>query len=155
MKNIEISPTQCLFQLSPQSHVSQESSNQRILCASVVLDQKPDPLQQHLATAVYESCRSGELVLQGFPDYDGPIQRMKDSKTESPAQEYQVTAKRGNNLVVLAAYCNKWLESEQFKTDAKAVIEQHNSQYNNDGDFVEEESRFGLGSCHRTRSIKF
>ena len=119
----------------------QETANERILCASVVLDQKPDPLQQYLATAVYESCRKGELALSGFPDFDTHIQRLRDSKPEAPSQQYQVCVKRGESLVVLGAYCSKWLESEQFKSDANALIEHHNGLYNSDGDFVEEESR--------------
>ena len=106
-----------------------------------MLDQKPDGLQQYLATAVYESCRSGELTLHGFPDFQSPIQRLKDSRPEAPPIQYQVTAKRGENLVVLGALCQKWLELDQFKAEAKGVIEHHNSQFNSGGDFVEEESR--------------
>lgn len=106
----------------------------------MVLDQKPDLLQQHLATSVYEKCRAGDLQLPSFPDFSGYIQGLKESKPETDEHQYQVCTKRGSNLIVLGALANKWLQSEQFKGDAKAMIENHNSRFNADGDFVEEEA---------------
>jgi len=95
----------------------------------VVLDQRPDGLQQYLANAVYESCRSKQLKLKAFPDFSQYIQSLKDVKPESTGHEYQVCTKRGTTLCVLGSYASKWLESEQFKGDATAIIQQHNQKY--------------------------
>ena len=119
------------------------AAQERVLCASVVLDQKPEPLQQHLATTVYEACRGGDLKLPQFPDFSTPIQRLKEAKPDTTGQQYQVCVRRGDHLVVLGAYANKWLQSEQFKGDAKQIIEDHNTKYNMEGEFVEEEARTG------------
>ena len=104
----------------------------------MVLDQRPDGLQQYLVNAVYESCRSKQLKLKAFPDFSQYIQSLKDVKPESTGHEYQVCTKRGTTLCVLGSYASKWLESEQFKGDATAIIQQHNQKYNPEGDFVEE-----------------
>ncbi|CAL1126565.1 unnamed protein product [Cladocopium goreaui] len=123
----------------PALAVLQEAAREeRILCGSVVLDQRPDGLQQYLANAVYESCRSKQLKLKAFPDFSQYIQSLKDVKPESTGHEYQVCTKRGTTLCVLGSYASKWLESEQFKGDATAIIQQHNQKYNPEGDFVEE-----------------
>ena len=111
----------------------------------MVLDQKPDALQQSLASSVYGSCRSGELKLAGFPDYGPYIQGLKETKPETDNHEYQVSVKRGTNLVVLGAFANKWLELDQFKTEATSIIEHHNANFNAGGDFVEEAARTVLG----------
>lgn len=102
------------------------------------MDQRPDGLQQYLANAVYESCRSQQLKLKAFPDFSQYIQSLKDVKPESTGHEYQLCTKRGTTLCVLGSYASKWLESEQFKEEATAIIQQHNQQYNPEGDFVEE-----------------
>ena len=120
--------------------VQEISNNARFLCASILLDQKPDHLQQYLANAVYESCRGGELKLQGFPEFGPLIQGLKESTPEVETHQYQVCAKRGSKLVVLGSLANKWLQSEDFSAEAASLIENHNKNFNVDGDFVEEET---------------
>lgn len=118
---------------------SQEAArDQRILCASVVLDTKPDGIQQYLANAVYEACRTQSLKLAGFPDFSQYIQGLKDATPEVQINEYKVCVKRGSRLVVLGALAQQWLQSEQFKLEATNLIEAHNKKFNPDGDFVEE-----------------
>ena len=124
----------------PCTAVEEISNNARFLCASILLDQKPDHLQQYLANAVYESCRGGELRLQGFPDFTPLIQGLKESVPETETYEYQVCAKRGSKLVVLGSLANKWLQSEDFGAEATSLIENHNKNFNIDGDFVEDET---------------
>ena len=116
------------------------SHNARFLCASVLLDQKPDHLQQYLANAVYEACRAGDLKLPNFPDFGVLIQGLKESTPEADTYNYQVCAKRGSKLVVLGSLANKWLQSDEFGAEATSLIEHHNKTFNIDGDFVEEES---------------
>ena len=82
----------------------------------------------------------GELRLQGFPDFSPLIQGLKESVPEMEAYEYQVCAKRGSKLVVLGSLANKWLQSEDFGAEATSLIENHNKNFNIDGDFVEEET---------------
>lgn len=127
----------------PSMMLQEVAANERVLCASVVLDQKPEPLQQHLATAVYEACRAGDLKLAQFPDFATPIQRLKEVKPDTAGHQYQVCVRRGDSLVVLGTYANKWLQSDEFKGHTKQIIEGHNTQYNKNGEFVEEEERTG------------
>ncbi|CAL1173958.1 unnamed protein product [Cladocopium goreaui] len=123
----------------PALAVLQEAArDQRIFCASVVLDTKPDGIQQYLANAVYEACRTQSLKLAGFPDFSQYIQGLKDAKPEVQINEYKVCVKRGPRLVVLGALAQQWLQSEQFKLEATNLVEAHNKKFNPDGDFVEE-----------------
>ena len=110
-----------------------------------MLDQRPDHLQSYLANAVYEACRAGKLSLSGFPNYDTYLAALREGRTESNGREYQVCVRRGGNLIVLAAYANKWLDCEQFKAETNELIQTHNKTFNPDGDFMEEpETRTGL-----------
>eukprot|EP00438_Fugacium_kawagutii_P022286 Skav233966 [mRNA] locus=scaffold1008:449531:452135:+ [translate_table: standard] len=128
-------------ELKQAAHWMAAARDERILCASVVLDQKPDGLQQYLADSVYAACRSDELKLTAFPDFNQFVQGLKEAKVQVQSQEFQVCVKRGACLVPLGAFANKWLESEQFKAEATAILEAHNSKYNETGDFVENETR--------------
>ena len=114
------------------------SDNARVLCASVILDSKPDHLQQYLANAVYEACRGNQIRLNGFPDFTPLIQGLKEASPELESRPFQVCVKRGSKLLVLGSLANKWLQSEQFGPEATAIVEHHNSRFNVDGDFVEE-----------------
>lgn len=108
------------------------------MCATVVLDQRPDPLQQYLANAVYEAARAGVLRLPSFPDFSTYIQGLRENRVEADTHQYQVCVKRGDKLVALGAFANKWLQSETFQGEAKQILDDHNKQFNPDGDFVEE-----------------
>ena len=123
------------------------------MCATVVLDQRPDFLQQYLANAVYEAARAGNLRLPSFPDFSAYIQGLRETKADTDTHQYQVCVKRGDSLVALGAFANKWLQSENFQGDAKLILDAHNKEFNPDGDFVEEpeerrilwwQNRFGL-----------
>lgn len=114
------------------------SDNARILCGSVVLDSKPDYLQQYLANAVYEACRGNRIRLNGFPDFAPLIQGLKEASPEVESRPLQVCVKRGSKLLVLGSLANKWLQSEQCGPEANAIVEDHNKRFNVDGDFVEE-----------------
>ena len=108
------------------------------MCATVVLDQRPDALQQYLANAVYEAARAGTLRLPSFPDFSAYIQGLKESKADTDTHEYQVCVKRGDSLVALGAFANKWLQSEIFQGEAKQLLDHHNKHFNPDGDYLEE-----------------
>lgn len=108
------------------------------MCATVVLDQRPDFLQQYLANAVYEAARAGNLRLPSFPDFSTYIQGLRESKADTDTHQYQVCVKRGDSLVALGAFANKWLQSENFQGEAKQLLDHHSKQFNPDGDFVEE-----------------
>eukprot|EP00438_Fugacium_kawagutii_P001411 Skav219711 [mRNA] locus=scaffold776:216658:218739:- [translate_table: standard] len=129
------------IQMLPRAEMFKEenaASDHRTLCASVVLDQRPDHLQQYLANAVYEAARAGDLSLHGFPNFETYTQGLRDAKPEQDVHQYQVCVKRGTSLVALGTYANKWLQSETFQTEAKQILDQHNKEFNPDGDFVEE-----------------
>ena len=144
----------CIALISPISppinHLPKQpqeiSDHVRILCASVILDSKPDHLQQYLANAVYEACRGNQIRLSGFPDFSPLIQGLKEAAPEVEPRPFQVCVKRGPKLVVLGSLANKWLQSEQFGPEANALVEDHNKRFNVDGDFVEE-------TAERTESI--
>jgi len=91
-----------------------------------------------VANKLYESCRAGHVEVCGFPQYSHLVSALQNIQTEESQVSYQVCVKRHDRLLVLSALASKFLECEDLKDDAKSLIEQHNANYNPDGDWLAE-----------------
>ena len=107
----------------------------------MVLNGDPGSLQQRIANAVYESCRSGNQVLSNFPDYEPVVRALRDNQSVGNEQTYKVCVARGDRLLVLQSLARRWTEYEGSKDEAHGLIEQHNAHFNVDGDFMEDDER--------------
>ena len=130
--------------MTPQTFPQECSEGRRVLCGSIVLDKPPEALSQRVANKVYEDARSGQLKINGFPNYAPVIGALQSTQPEEAGQKYQVTIKKHDRLVVLESLASKWLETE-FKDETVALIDFHNKKFNPDGEYWQEaEERLGL-----------
>ncbi|CAL1150425.1 unnamed protein product [Cladocopium goreaui] len=118
--------------------LEERSEGHRTICATVVLDRSSQSLQSRVANKLYESCRAGHVEVCGFPQYSHLVSALQNIQTEESQVSYQVCVKRHDRLLVLSALASKFLECEDLKDDAKSLIEQHNANYNPDGDWLAE-----------------
>lgn len=86
---------------------------------------------------MYESCRSEQLKVVGFPNYAPLVQAIQNLKPSESTTTYEVTIKKHDRLVVLKSLASKWLESE-FKDETVTLLEQHNKDFNADGEYWHE-----------------
>ena len=111
--------------------MSQEvAAGQKYLCASVVLDGQPELLQQCIVNQTYESCRSKQMYIPGFPDYDPVAAALRESSSSGTGQEvnYKVCVAKPGGLVVLQSLARRWLEYDGTKEMAKTVLERKPQQ---------------------------
>ena len=118
----------------------ENSEGRKVLCATVLLDRGLEGLQQRVANKVYEACRAGgsSLEVVGFPDYKPLLQALQSTQPEDVQSNYQVTVKRHDKLLVLSTLAQKFLDHDDFKAEALGLIEQHNENFNPDGDWMAE-----------------
>lgn len=106
----------------------------------MVLDKPPDLLVQRIANNIYESCRAEKLKLVGFPAFAPIIQAIQQVQPDDMEKKYEVCVKKHDRLVILQAFAAKWLETE-FKDATVTLVEQHNKQFNVDGEYWHENER--------------
>lgn len=118
----------------------EQSNGHTVLCATAVLDKGADGLKQHVANKVYEKCRAGDgrLEVANFPDYKPLVTALQSTQPEVTAPAYQVTVQRHDKLVILSSLAKKFLETEEFKLEASNLIDEHNSVFNKDGEYLAE-----------------
>ena len=117
------------------------ADGKRVLCASVLLNDEPELLQQRIGNAVYDRCRAKTLSLAGFPDYDPLIVSLRESTPTGTEVVYKVCAVRHDKLLVLQSLTRRWLEFEGTRDEAHAIVEAHNKKFNPDGEFLENDER--------------
>ena len=101
-----------------------------------MLDKPGLELGARLANKIYESCRAGRLEIPNFPNFDPTIEALKNRNSQQESQDFKVCKQQGNRLIILESFASKFLESDQTADRAKSVIDGHNEQYNQDGEFV-------------------
>ena len=95
-----------------------------------------ETLQQRVSNKLYEGCRNGDLQVQGFPDYKPLLAGLQQVAPEDAASTYQVCMKRHDKLLVLSTLAEKFLNIDEFKDEAHALITKHNEAFNDDGEFM-------------------
>ena len=132
--------------VSGPASIQECTDNRRVLCANVVLDRPPEAVGQRIANKIYDMCRADQLKLVGFPQFGPVLETIQNLKPETTEKSFQVCVRRGGRLVPLQSFAAKWLDTE-FKDATMEELENHNKQFNLDGEFWVEERpdiRFGL-----------
>lgn len=114
------------------------------MCGTVVLDVKLDTLQHRVANSIYESARSGQLELQGFPDFTPVVTSLRDKADETGPASYKVCVQKHANLCVLQSLAKQWLESDMFRDEATVIVKEHNASYNSNGEWLENDERTSM-----------
>ena len=91
-----------------------------------------------MANKLYESSRAGIVEVANFPEYKHLVSALSNIQVEDSQGSYQVTVKKHDRLLVLSAMASKFLECDDFKDEARELIEAHNQTFNVDGDFLAE-----------------
>ena len=105
------------------------------MCATITLDNSGQDLTNQIANTVYEESRNGQFVVPSFPDFQPLVQALKNGNSTDRTKSFRVSAQRFDQLLVLETFAKKWLDSEVTCDRAKAVIEAHNTEFNNSGDY--------------------
>ena len=100
------------------------------------MDCSGQELLNRIANTVYEDCRANRLVLPGFPDFQPAIAALKNGINTDRSKSYRVSTQVHDKLVVLQSYAQRWLDGETTKEQAQKAIEDHNDEFNPNGDFV-------------------
>ena len=112
------------------------SDGKNVYCGNVLLGTPPDAIVTRIANEVYSAARSGKLTIAGFPDFSPTITALAaNARAASSRVDYKVTLNKGGKLMVLEAFASKFVECEQTKERAEALIASHNARYNKDGEF--------------------
>ena len=94
-----------------------------------------------LANKAYEACRAGKLTLSGFPDFNPHIQALKKETTIEQHKSYRVTCQVHDRLLLLDSLARKWLDESSTAESARTVVDEHNKEYNQQGDFMMDNRR--------------
>ena len=105
------------------------------MCAAITLDNSGLELNNRVANAIYESCRTGQLDVPSFPNFQPLISALKSGQTCDRTKSFRVSAQRHDQLLILESLAKKWTQHEATAEDAKAIIEAHNEEYNNSGEY--------------------
>lgn len=97
-----------------------------------------------MANKVYNDCRLGTLQISGFPQFDALLRSLKEGSSHSTAQTFNVCTLQQSKLIILQSLASKFVNAEATKDAAIEAINNHNSKYNEDGCFWEEDERTGL-----------
>lgn len=109
----------------------------KTMCATVVLDADASDLSNRIGNEVYHACRSGALRLPNFPEFEAVISALKNVSNQHVPRPYKVCTHTGSGLAVLQVYAQKWLDDENTRDKANALIEDHNQKFNANGEFVQ------------------
>ena len=123
----------CQKQYLPLQEISDGNN---VYCGNVLLGTPPDAIVTRIANEVYSAARSGKLTITGFPDFSPTIHALAaNAKAANSRVDYKVTVNKGGKLMILEAFAAKFVEGEQTKERAEALIESHNQRYNKGGDY--------------------
>ena len=86
----------------------------------------------------------GPYRFRGFPQFDALLRSLKEGSSHSTAQTFNVCTLQQSKLIILQSLASKFVNAEATKDAAIEAINNHNSKYNEDGCFWEEDERTGL-----------
>lgn len=112
------------------------------MCASVLLDLPCEELNSRIANQVHDACRAGQLQLPSFPDFTPIVTALKQGPSEAVEKSYKVCkVVDSNKLAVLQLYAQRWIDEDQTREQATQIINDHNSKFNANGDFLQGEAQ--------------
>lgn len=117
-------------------HIGEEiRDGKTAVCATLNMDHSGLDQNNMIANRIYEDCRGGRLSIPSFPNFQPLVSALKAGQNSDRTTSYRVSSQRHDQLLVLETYAKKWTESEFTAERAKAVIQEHNSEFNNSGDY--------------------
>ena len=105
------------------------------------LDLTEEQIEKRIAEKIYNDARTGSLQISGFPQFDTLISAIKQGSIPRESRNFNVCVQQGERLLVLQSFAAKFMEGETTKDAATDVINRHNEQYNNGGEFWEDDMR--------------
>ena len=128
-----------LCTLTSKSGEQENTLGNTTLSGTVMLDSSAETLASQIAQNVYNQCRSGNLSLQGFPDFKPLLEGLRQGVSQASQREFKVCTRVDKSLVALQVYAQKFLDDESTVKRATAAITEHNAKYNIDEDFLKQE----------------
>ena len=105
------------------------------MCAAISLDSSGTELNNRVANTLYEDARSGKMEIPSFPNFQPLVSALKNGQSTDRTKSFRVTTQVHDQLLVLESFAKKWAEHEATAEKTKEIIEAHNSEYNNSGDY--------------------
>ena len=106
-------------------------ASRKTLCASLSFDSSGAELLTRVSQRLYEGCRDGSMVVNGFPDFNAHITALKESTASfNDTPTYKVCQQQHDRLLLLQSFARKWVEEEITKERALAVVDAHNKAFN-------------------------
>ena len=115
----------------------------QVLFGTICLDNMGADIEKQVANKVYNDSRAGLLQIGGFPQFDGLLKALKEGSNSTSDKTFSVCVQRQSKLVILQSLASKFVNADATKDSAIEAINKHNSLYNSDGDFWEEDERTG------------
>ncbi|CAK9076606.1 Uncharacterized protein SCF082_LOCUS36896, partial [Durusdinium trenchii] len=115
----------------PAFYALELQASRKTLCASLSFDSSGAELLTRVSQRLYEGCRDGSMVVNGFPDFNAHIAALKESTASfNDTPTYKVCQQQHDRLLLLQSFARKWVEEEITKERALAVVDAHNKAFN-------------------------
>lgn len=121
---------------------AQGQKQPKFLCATILPGDKgpkAEALLQRIVNATYEGCRSKDLELANFPDFEPVLAEMNSLTNENEVKakaacDFKVTNLMPcGSLVVKEQFFKQFLDIDDPLPEFEALIAKHNETYNKDG----------------------
>ena len=96
--------------------------------------------------------QGGGTILPNFPDFTPVVNALRDSQSLDSGVTYKVCVAKLDKLCILQSFARRWTEYEPTKEETHRLIETHNANFNQGGDYMEDDERT-LGSTSVTKVI--
>lgn len=126
----------CCCSTSDVKATEEMSENKKTVCNTLAIDCSGQDIMNRLSTEVYNRCRSGRLSLPTFPNFSPALEALKAGAATEPRKPYKVCAQVQDKLLILQSLAQKWLSEEATQQRAQDLVENHNQEFNQGGDFL-------------------
>lgn len=78
-------------------------------------------------------CRSNQIKLPGFPEFEQVVADLRKSNSEVPPPEFQVCLPVPNGLAIRENLVEQWTSCDLVEVEMKELLKKHNDKYNPHG----------------------
>ena len=114
------------------------------LSATICFGHSGQELLNRIGNEVYSAARDKSLQIPNFPDFAPVIAALKSGPAQDGSKSYRVSCQQGSNLLVLESHAKKWVSYEHTADRAKALLEEHNKEFNSTEHFWLSERTFDI-----------
>ncbi|CAK9033935.1 unnamed protein product [Durusdinium trenchii] len=82
---------------------------------------------------LYGMCRSNQIKLPGFPEFEQVVADLRKSNSEVPPPEFQVCLPVPNGLAIRENLVEQWTSCDLVEVEMKELLKKHNDKYNPHG----------------------